>query len=112
DLLFDRTGIFPESPKYKENPENVKNGVNKDIEHFQKVALAFNGKIHQPNYVKISWGALIFHGRLSDMNIDYKLFSPQGAPLRAVAKVKFISATDEDLKEAKNNTSSPDLTHV
>lgn len=106
DLLFDRTGVFPERPKDKEN------GVNEDIELFQKVALAFNGDIHQPNYVQIKWGSLIFQGRLSEMNVDYKLFHSNGKPLRAVAKVKFISSSDAELIAAKENKKSPDLTHV
>lgn len=112
DLFFDRTGVFLKQKEFFTEQKTDSEGVNVDINLFKKVALLFNGTIHQPNYLKISWGSLIFKGRLSDMNIDFKLFSPDGAPLRAVAKVKFISATDEDLKEAKNNTSSPDLTHV
>ncbi len=46
------------------------------------------------------------------MNIDYKLFNPNGSPIRAVVKVKFISATDAELTAAKENKKSPDLTHV
>lgn len=106
DLLFDRTGVFSDYPPNKEE------GVMKDIENFQKVVLDFNGDIHQPNYVKLKWGKLDFHGRLMDMNVDYKLFNSGGAPIRAVAKVKFISATNRDLINAKDKKNSPDLTHV
>jgi hypothetical protein len=106
ELLFDRTGVF------SNYPPDEKEGVLKDIERFQDVALEFNGGIHQPNYVVISWGRLLFKGRLMDMNVEYKLFNSGGAPIRAVAKVKFISATDEDLIQAKEKKNSPDLTHV
>lgn len=111
DFLFDRTGVFTQPQDDLNKAESDKN-VDKDIELFQRVVLNYNGDIHEPNYLKINWGSLIFKGRLSDMNIDYKLFNSNGNALRAVAKVKFISATDEDLKEAKNNNTSPDLTHI
>lgn len=117
EFLFDSTGIFPSSKNTPEIPvpagtDKGDTGVDKDIEFFQKVVYSYNGDIHKPNYLLITWGSLIFKGVLSEMNIEYKLFNSDGKPLRALAKVKFRSFIDEDLRIAKQNNHSPDLTHV
>jgi nucleoid-associated protein YgaU len=46
------------------------------------------------------------------MNITFKLFKPDGTPLRAVAKAKFKGFVEDNLRIAKENNNSPDLTHV
>ncbi len=57
------------------------------------------------------WGNLIFKGRAIELGITYKLFNPDGQPIRAVAKVKFKGSIEEKKRAAKENKSSPDLTH-
>jgi len=44
-------------------------------------------------------------------NYDFKLFDPQGQPLRATAKVTFKSDETDALRESFNKANSPDLTH-
>jgi LysM repeat protein len=107
DFLFDRTGVI----KYpKETAED--DGVIKDIELLKKVVLDYQGENHKPNYVKISWGSLLFKGSLTEMNIEFKLFKPDGTPIRAIAKAKFKEFTEEELRARQENNQSPDLTHV
>ncbi len=83
-----------------------------DIEHFKKVVFDYNGEEHKPNYLIISWGTLLFKGSLSEMDITFKLFKPDGTPLRALAKAKFKGFVEDNLRVAMENSSSPDLTHV
>ncbi len=105
DFVFDRTGAI-------KNSEAKDTGVIEDIENFKKVTLNYNGEFHEPNYLKISWGTLLFKGKLTEMNVEFKLFNPDGTPIRAVAKAKFQEFVEDDLRVAKENNQSPDLTHL
>lgn len=82
------------------------------ITSFEKVAYEYNGDIHSPNYLKISWGILIFKGRLQSYSVSYTLFKPDGTPLRAKVKATFKEAIDASTIAKKEGDNSPDLTHV
>ncbi len=105
DFLFDRTGVISQVSSAEE-------GIIEDIEKFKKVILDYSGEEHKPYYLIISWGTLLFKGSLTEMSIEFKLFKPNGAPLRAVAKAKFQGFVEDDLRVAMENNQSPDLTHV
>ncbi len=105
DFIFDRTGVI-------EGKEAVADGIIDDIEKFKKVILDYNGDEHKPNYLMISWGSLLFKGALTEMDIEFKLFKADGTPIRAVAKAKFQGFVNDDLRAAKENNKSPDLTHI
>lgn len=105
DFIFDRSGAIKTS-------KALEDGIIEDIEKFKKVVFDYNGDQHKPNYLKISWGALLFKGSLTEMDIEYKLFSPDGTPIRATARVKFQGNAEDDLRVAKENNKSPDLTHL
>lgn len=114
EFIFDRTGIILNYT----NPGNDKNtfrdegrGIMPDIEHFKKVVFDYNGEKHKPNYLKIYWGTLLFKGSLTEMDIAFKLFKPDGTPIRALAKAKFKGSVEDNLRVAKENATSPDLTH-
>jgi hypothetical protein len=105
EFMFDRTGAM--------NAKDITgDGVIDDINRFKRIALDFNSSTHEPNYLKIFWGALMFKGRLEEMGITFKLFKPDGAPLRAVIHAKFKGSVDDELRVHRENASSPDLTHI
>lgn len=104
DFVFDRSGVI-------NGYESSDDGIIADIEKFKKVILDYNGNEHKPNYLIISWGTLLFKGALTEMNVEFKLFKPDGTPVRAVAKAKFQGFVEDDLRAAKENNKSPDLTH-
>jgi hypothetical protein len=104
EFLFDRTGVLPDYPA-------TRDGVIDDLNKFKDIILKYNGDEHKPNYLTITWGSLLFKGSMSDMSIEFKLFKSDGAPIRAVAKVKFTGFTEDKLRVARENNSSPDLTH-
>lgn len=117
-FLFDRTGVIIH---YGSNPDESSDdtvfkdkgeGIIDDIEKFKKVILDYNGDEHKPNYVMILWGTLLFKGSLTEMSVEFKLFKSDGTPLRAVAKAKFKGFVEDDLRVAKENNQSPDLTHL
>lgn len=106
EFLFDRTGVI------KGKNDTTGDGIIDDIDAFRKIVFDYDGDEHKPNYIMIGWGTLLFKGSLSEMSIEFKLFSPDGTPLRAVAKTKFKGSVEDDLRVAKENNNSPDLTHI
>ena len=105
-FLFDRTGII------KGHNDKVGEGIIEDIEKFKKLVFDYNGDEHKPNYLMIGWGTLLFKGILAEMSIEYKLFSAEGVPLRAVVTARFKGVVEDSLRIARENNNSPDLTHV
>ena len=105
DFLFDGTGviqaIFPDSAS-----------VNDQLEQFRLQILQYQGDIHRPYYLKIHWGTLLFKGVLTSMDIEFKLFSPDGSPLRAIAKCAFKGSIEEKLRLTLENRMSQDITHA
>jgi hypothetical protein len=114
-IIFDSTGVLANTP-LKDTPNSKGEyeilPVTDQIKGFEDVVLTYNGNIHKPNHLMVIWGDLIFKGVLSDISYEYKLFKPDGSPLRATAKVTLKDAKEEDLRAAQENNKSPDLTHV
>lgn len=103
DFLFDSTGVITPADKSKT--------VTDQLNEFRKRVLLYQGEIHRPFYLKIFWGTLLFKGVLTSLDIEYKLFNTDGAPLRAIAKCGFKGTIDEELVLRLENKSSPDVTH-
>ena len=105
EFVFDRTGAL------QGFEDSSGHGIIDDIELFKQVVFDYNGDEHKPNYLIISWGSLLFKGSLTEMDITFKLFKPDGTPLRAIAKTKLKGFVEDDLRVAIENNNSPDLTH-
>lgn len=115
EFLFDKTGALPGTFKATDNAgiqQEGKEGVWPDIERFKKVVYDYKGEIHQPPFLIIQWGELLFKCVLREMSINFKLFRPDGTPLRAIAKAKFTSTVENELRVRQEAKSSPDITHV
>lgn len=102
EFLFDNTGIIDGSPA-----ENL----TQRLQDFQAFLMGYDGSTHEPKFFKLVWGTLLFKGRCTGLNINYKLFNPDGAPIRAVCKVTLKEFKEENLRVAEENNQSPDLTH-
>jgi hypothetical protein len=86
--------------------------IQNKIEEFQTIT-GYNGNIHRPNYLKIMWGTLqIKRCVLKSASIAYKLFKPDGVPLRAVITANFTDNSDDQMRVALAQDQSPDLTHI
>lgn len=86
--------------------------VQKEVEKFQTVT-GYNGKIHRTSYLKVMWGKLqIKRCVLKSASIAYKLFKPNGVPLRAVITANFTANSDDKTRQAIAQDQSSDLTHV
>lgn len=103
DFLFDNTGIIDGKPREK--------GIGEDLQKLQDLAFKMDGKVHEPRHVHLIWGTLDFKGRITGMTISYKLFKPDGSPIRATVKVTIKKSEEEKERTAKERKGSPDLTH-
>lgn len=102
DLWFDNTGILDNKPK---------EDIYSELERFQNFLLDLSSDTHEPRHFMIIWGKMLFKGRITGLQIQYKLFKPDGTPIRAMATVSFKGSFDDKLRLAKANLHSPDLTH-
>jgi hypothetical protein len=103
EFLFDNTGLIDGSPK----PD----GIFEEVSHFRKILTAYQGRSHEPYHLKLVWGNLVFKGRAVEVGITYKLFNPDGQPIRAVVRVKFKGSIEETKRAAREARESPDMTH-
>ncbi len=108
EFLFDATGALPTGVL----PGPLKEDITDDIQKFKDMLTAYDGSSHQPRHLKLFWGTLLFKGRLATLQIQFKLFKPDGRPLRAVAKATFKGSVEENFRVALENAQSPDVTHV
>lgn len=109
-LVFDGTGVVPSS--LPGIIPYLQDGISKQIDEFLQLAFDYDGDIHSPNFIQLSWGTLIFNCRLSTLKIAYTLFKPDGTPLRAKADVTFVEYRNEQEIAKEENKLSPDLTRV
>lgn len=106
NFILDDTGAIPR------NKENEGKTVAKMIKELKDVVYKYYGESHEPNFVLLKWGTLLFKSRLESLKIDYQMFKPNGVPLRAKVSLSFKGFIDP-VKEAQlANRSSPDLTHI
>ena len=103
DFLFDNTGLVDGTPK----PE----GIFDDVDAFRALLTQYRGDSHEPYHLRLVWGNLVFKGRAVEVGITYKLFNPDGQPIRAVVRVKFKGSIEEKKRAAVEDRRSPDLTH-
>ena len=114
DVLIDGTGVIKNASALdisligSTSPLNVEEEVAK----LKSIVLDYNGEVHRNQYLKISWGERqVFKGTLSSLDLNYKLFKPDGSPLRVVAKLKLKEWVDPEQRIREEEASSPDITH-
>jgi hypothetical protein len=106
NFILDDTGAVPR------NKENEGKTVAKMIKELKDVVYKYYGESHEPNFVLLKWGTLLFKSRLDSLKIDYQMFKPNGVPLRAKVTLSFKGFVDPAKESQLANRSSPDLTHI
>ncbi len=109
DIYFDATGAISSSSV--SSLLSTTTSVSDQIDTFKSTCFTYNGSIHEPNYLILSWGTLVFKCKLTSLNISYTLFQSDGTPLRAKLSVIFEGAISADDISAEADNQSPDLTH-
>lgn len=113
-ILFDGTGIIKKNgiPGLAILGNPGAPDVTQEIEDFKNVVYNYQSDTHRPSFVQIRWGTLLYNCNLVSLTINFKLFKPDGTPLRAEADCTFRGAIDEKKRAAIEGRQSPDLTHI
>lgn len=115
EFVLDATGVIPANGIPE--PSDLISAV-APAELMGKIALLkrvvynYVGDAHEPPFVKITWALETFRCRLQSINITYKLFKPDGTPLRALIKCSFKEYINNNENAAVTLATSPDLTHI
>lgn len=107
DFVIDGTGVA-DAVNMIRSPREVK----EQIKDLKDIAYTYDGSMHQPKPVKLSWGPMSFFGRLTSMSVNYTLFKPDGTPLRAKVSLAFSEYVSPEEESKKAGRSSPDLSHT
>jgi len=103
DIVIDCTGIV----------DNDRVSMNTEINALENIVYTYNGDIHRPNFVKIQWGEnLSFKGVMTNYDISYTVFNPNGDPLRAKISLSFSQYISPAAVSILDNDSSPDISHI
>lgn len=89
----------------------MRKSVKDRVKTLLDVAYRYNGSIHEPNYLLVEWGSLVFSCRLSSVEVKYTAFERDGTPLRAELQVTLISDKANKARAKEEGKTSPDLTH-
>ncbi len=87
--------------------------VPEQVDLFLKTVYNMDGEIHAPKRLKINWGSFfVFDCILTNLDINYTLFHPDGEPLRAKLSATFLNYIEQEKRVKREDKESPDLTHV
>jgi phage tail protein X len=114
EVVFDATGALTDDAALPVFDKAVRSGAGiwPQLTAFKDTVYTYFGESHRSPFVLVQWGSLVFPCQLESLNITYKLFSPQGVPLRATAKVALQEAIDDKKLAFLANALSADLTHI
>lgn len=96
-LVLDGTGAVPGTSSEP---------VQKQVHDLRRMGLMINRGAFEPNYLELSWGSLLFKGRLNSLDINYTLFAPDGMPLRAEVTASFLGSHDTSARGSAQRPSS------
>lgn len=105
-FTFDDTGAVPR------NTENDGKSIPKLVSELKDVVYKYYGSTHEPNFLILNWGSLLFKCRLESLKVEYQMFKPSGVPLRAKITAAFKAYIDAASEAQIANRNSPDLTHI
>lgn len=115
EFWLDGTGVLPANGIPQSSPVGSLGGVmdvREKINELKTVIYNYVGEAHEPPFVIITWAKESFRCRLRAINITFKLFKPDGTPLRALIKCSFREYVPNEENASATIASSPDLTHI
>ncbi|WP_291911895.1 hypothetical protein [Chitinophaga sp. CB10] len=118
EMLLDESGVIQEphlasftSPVVLEPQQRP--DIADQVADLLAFCYEYQGDIHRPHYILLCWGssAGFFFGVVKSLEIDYKLFRPDGKPIRAVVRLQLESAESRTEMMRRQSPNSPDMTH-
>lgn len=117
DVLLDSTGVVPSPTNVPlststDTPSLLKD-ISAEIELLRKLCVESDGESHRPHFIKLFWGKMdgFFKGAITALDIDYKLFTPDARPIRAIVHISLISSISAAEAVKLEDAHSPDITH-
>ncbi len=122
EFMLDGTGVAPEgvalqvplSPGSLVNQAINLSGALGPVEGMVRQFLSLtyepNQESHEPPYLILAWGTLVFTCKLKSAEVEYTLFDPAGKPLRAKIAATFRRHDPPAIVQQLLNFRSPDLT--
>ena len=87
--------------------------VAQQLEDLLRTVYYMNGTTHRPHYLRVIWGEhFTFDCVATSLDVNYTLFDPNGAPLRAKVSVSLKEFIEQNKRARQEDKQSPDLTHV
>lgn len=119
DILFDNSGVIKKesllniavvNPFETDEPEDV----TARVETLKNFCYNYQSDPHRPYYIRLCWGdeSGFFFGVVNSLEIEYKLFKPDGKPVRALAHLTLSEAEDPLRTDRRRQQQSPDITHA
>lgn len=104
-ILLDGTGAIADAEQID---------VNEKISELKKIVMSNDKRGQNRPYLKIAWGEMdeIFSGTLDSLTIEYKLFKPDGTPIRAIAKLSLKGWEDVKKQVKKKRKPAPETPQV
>lgn len=85
--------------------------VVEEVKKLKALVLDYHGEIHRNPYLIVTWGEAVFRGTLESLDLEYKLFKPDGTPLRVVASLSMKEWVSHEHRVLMEDASSPDISH-
>jgi nucleoid-associated protein YgaU len=114
ELLIDGTGVVKEASALSISLIGDVDPVDvtAEVAKLKSVTVDINSDIHRNPYLVVSWGTRdVFKGSLTSLDLNYKLFKPDGTPLRVIATVKLRGWVTHEERIRNESLQSPDITH-
>jgi Contractile injection system tube protein len=95
-----------------ENKKYILKPVSEQLQDLKHCVYDMDGDIHRPRFLIVFWGSEInFRCVLSNLDLNFSLFEPDGKPLRVKVSATFLRHKSREEIQAEARLSSPDLTH-
>jgi LysM repeat protein len=108
ELVFDNTF---DKAYYEQNALPAPSAVKDQVAEFKALVFNYQGSIHRPYYLRLSWSNQSAKGQVGSLQVSYSVFDANGDPLQALVSVVFLVTEDDKTRQARENKQSPDLTH-
>lgn len=90
----------------------LRNTIEDEVNDFLELAGRMDGDLHEPRYLRLEWGDLIYDCRLQSVDVNYTLFNRSGKALRAELDAVFVEDLNPEKLAKLSDKESPDLTHT
>lgn len=118
NIRFERYGPTTLSLNFVIDCSGVAEGIEKGERVYDKVKeitdllYIYKNKGHSPSYVMVSYGELLFKGRLAQMGTKYTMFTTKGIPLQAKIELSFKGYMCSEEERKKYSKQSPDMSQL